>query len=41
MMENTVANRLEALGIVLPNASDPAAKYANFVSVNGLLFVSG
>lgn len=33
--------RLAALGIVLPEASSPAAKYANFVEVNGLLFVSG
>ncbi|WP_337950968.1 hypothetical protein [Paenibacillus sp. HWE-109] len=41
MMEHTVANRLKALGIVLPNASEPAAKYANFVNVKGLLFVSG
>jgi hypothetical protein len=41
MTEQTVAQRLEALNIVLPNASEPAAKYANFVNVNGLLFVSG
>ncbi|QUL56388.1 RidA family protein [Paenibacillus tritici] len=41
MSEQTVMDRLEALGIVLPNASEPAAKYANFVEVNGLLFVSG
>ncbi|TXK77022.1 RidA family protein [Paenibacillus sp. N3.4] len=41
MSEETVTNRLEALGIVLPNASEPMAKYANFVKVNGLLFVSG
>ena len=33
--------RLAELGIVLPEASSPAAKYANFVEVNGLLFVSG
>lgn len=33
--------RLAALGIVLPEASSPAAKYANVVEVNGLLFVSG
>jgi enamine deaminase RidA (YjgF/YER057c/UK114 family) len=33
--------RLQALGIVLPVASSPAAKYANYVEVNGLLFVSG
>ncbi len=33
--------RLKALGIVLPKASSPAAKYTNFVEVNGLLYVSG
>ncbi|HVU12371.1 MAG TPA: RidA family protein [Phototrophicaceae bacterium] len=33
--------RLKALGIVLPEASNPAAKYTNFVEVNGLLYVSG
>ncbi|WP_198957541.1 RidA family protein [Paenibacillus selenitireducens] len=32
---------LQRLGIVLPKASEPAAKYANFVIVNGLLFISG
>jgi enamine deaminase RidA (YjgF/YER057c/UK114 family) len=41
MSEQTISNRLESLGIVLPNASEPAAKYANYVKVNGLLFVSG
>lgn len=41
MSEQTIADRLKQLGIVLPEASDPAAKYANFVKVNGLLFVSG
>lgn len=40
-MEGTVEYRLEELGIVLPPASEPAARYANFVKVNGLLFVSG
>jgi enamine deaminase RidA (YjgF/YER057c/UK114 family) len=39
--ERTIANRLEELGIVLPSASEPAAKYANYVIVNGLCFVSG
>lgn len=33
--------RLEQLGITLPAASNPAANYANFVIVNGLMFVSG
>ncbi|AIQ21204.1 RidA family protein [Paenibacillus sp. FSL L8-0436] len=41
MSEQTVAQRLELLGIVLPNVSEPAAKYANYVKVNNLLFVSG
>lgn len=41
MPEQTIAQRLEELGIVLPVASEPAAKYANYVKVNGLLFVSG
>ncbi|AIQ38458.1 endoribonuclease L-PSP [Paenibacillus sp. FSL R5-0345] len=36
-----IADRLEELGIVLPSASEPAAKYANYVIVNGLCFVSG
>ncbi|QJD83212.1 RidA family protein [Cohnella herbarum] len=34
-------DRLKELNIVLPSASDPAAKYANYVIVNGLMFVSG
>ncbi|MFN8419450.1 MAG: RidA family protein [Anaerolineae bacterium] len=33
--------RLQALGIVLPQVSSPAARYTNYVIVNGLLFVSG
>jgi enamine deaminase RidA (YjgF/YER057c/UK114 family) len=41
MSEEVVKNRLNSLGILLPEASEPAAKYANFVQVNGLLFVSG
>ncbi|KQN97222.1 RidA family protein [Paenibacillus sp. Leaf72] len=36
-----ISKRLVELDIVLPAASEPAAKYANFVNVNGLLFVSG
>ncbi|MEV5029284.1 RidA family protein [Paenibacillus sp. LPE1-1-1.1] len=40
-IEGTVEGRLSAFGIVLPQASDPAAKYANYVFSNGLLFVSG
>jgi enamine deaminase RidA (YjgF/YER057c/UK114 family) len=38
---DSAEKRLAALGIVLPNASAPAAQYANFVEVNGLLFISG
>ncbi|MFD3258225.1 RidA family protein [Paenibacillus lentus] len=38
---SSVEARLEALKITLPAASDPAAKYANYVIVNGLMFVSG
>jgi enamine deaminase RidA (YjgF/YER057c/UK114 family) len=41
MSEQTVAERLKRLGIELPAASEPAAKYANYVKVNNLLFVSG
>lgn len=41
MTGTTIEQRLNALGITLPDASSPAAKYANFVEVNGLLFVSG
>jgi enamine deaminase RidA (YjgF/YER057c/UK114 family) len=37
----TVAEKLEALGIVLPRASNPAANYANCVRSGSLLFVSG
>ncbi|MCV4231972.1 RidA family protein [Virgibacillus sp. LDC1] len=33
--------RLKQLGISLPEASTPAAKYANYVVVNGLMYVSG
>ncbi|WP_433944476.1 RidA family protein [Paenibacillus sp. SN-8-1] len=34
-------NRLTELNIVLPEASQPAAQYANYIIVNGLMFVSG
>jgi enamine deaminase RidA (YjgF/YER057c/UK114 family) len=37
----SIEDRLKELGIVLPEASNPAAEYTNFVLVNGLLFVSG
>lgn len=41
MTDRIIADILEELGIVLPSASEPAAKYANYVIVNGLCFVSG
>lgn len=41
MLMSTAEERLKALNITLPVASDPAAKYANYVIVNGLMFVSG
>lgn len=41
MTDRSISDRLERLGIVLPAASEPAAKYANFVKAGGLLFVSG
>jgi enamine deaminase RidA (YjgF/YER057c/UK114 family) len=37
----SVEERFEKLGYVLPKASQPAAKYTNFVITNGLVFVSG
>jgi enamine deaminase RidA (YjgF/YER057c/UK114 family) len=37
----SIESRLAELGIVLPKASSPAAKYANFVQVDKLLFVAG
>lgn len=40
-MSNTVEERLLELGIELPEASAPAAAYANVVIVNGLMFVAG
>ncbi|HEM47025.1 MAG TPA: RidA family protein [Alphaproteobacteria bacterium] len=36
-----VERRLEALGIELPRASNPAANYTNCVQTGSLLFVSG
>lgn len=33
--------RLKQLGISLPKAGSPAAKYANYIIVNGLMYVSG
>jgi enamine deaminase RidA (YjgF/YER057c/UK114 family) len=39
--EGLISQKLKELNIVLPSASDPAAKYANYALVKGLLFVSG
>lgn len=41
MAAESIDDRLARLGIVLPQASNPAAEYTNFIEVNGLLFVSG
>ena len=41
MNNGTIETRLNSLGITLPIASNPAAKYANYVNVNGLMFISG
>jgi enamine deaminase RidA (YjgF/YER057c/UK114 family) len=41
MNDGIIEKKLKTLGIVLPTASNPAAKYTNFVIVNGLMFVSG
>ncbi|MBD2871297.1 RidA family protein [Paenibacillus arenilitoris] len=41
MAATGIESRLEGLGIALPAASDPAAKYANCVIANGFLYVSG
>lgn len=38
---NTAENKVIALGLELPKASGPAAKYANYVIVGGLMYVSG
>ncbi|CAM4454043.1 enamine deaminase RidA (YjgF/YER057c/UK114 family) [Paenibacillus endophyticus] len=40
-IHDDVEERLTALGIILPEASGPAASYANYVFAGGLLFVSG
>jgi enamine deaminase RidA (YjgF/YER057c/UK114 family) len=40
-MGESIEDRLKLLGIVLPEASEPAGKYANYVIVNGLMFISG
>jgi enamine deaminase RidA (YjgF/YER057c/UK114 family) len=40
-MSNSVAARLEALGIALPRPAVPVANYAPFVLAGGLLTISG
>lgn len=41
MPKYSADQRLQDLNITLPEASEPAAKYANYVIVNGLMFISG
>jgi len=41
MSGQTIEERLQELNITLPAASQPAAKYANFVIVGDLMYVSG
>jgi enamine deaminase RidA (YjgF/YER057c/UK114 family) len=41
MSQPSLADRINALGIVLPAASEPAARYANCVQTGSLLFVAG
>jgi enamine deaminase RidA (YjgF/YER057c/UK114 family) len=41
MAIETAEQRLQAAGIVLPEASNPAGNYTNVVEINGLLFVAG
>jgi len=41
MSDVTAMERLQALGIVLPEASNPAARYTNCVLAGGLLYISG
>ncbi|WP_028595968.1 RidA family protein [Paenibacillus assamensis] len=40
-MSTLVESRLKELGLVLPEVSNPAGSYANYVVVNGMMFVSG
>ncbi|WP_054955624.1 RidA family protein [Paenibacillus dakarensis] len=41
MSISLIDKKLLALNITLPEASEPAAKYANVIIVNGFVFVSG
>ncbi|NQX67665.1 RidA family protein [Paenibacillus alba] len=40
-MTDHVEQRLERLGIILPQRSEPAANYSNYVKSDSYLFVSG
>ena len=40
-MTATISDRLEALGIELPDAAAPAANYLPFVACGGLVYTSG
>ncbi|RJE89684.1 RidA family protein [Paenibacillus sp. 1011MAR3C5] len=38
---SNIMDRLQSLGIVLPAASEPAARYTNYALAGDLLFISG
>jgi enamine deaminase RidA (YjgF/YER057c/UK114 family) len=40
-MTDSAEKRLAAMGLILPEASNPAGSYTNVVEINGLLFVAG
>ncbi|MGI9381475.1 MAG: RidA family protein [Methyloligellaceae bacterium] len=40
-MKNSIENRLESLGIQLPDAPAPAANYIPYLVEGGILFISG
>ncbi|UHA73506.1 RidA family protein [Paenibacillus sp. 481] len=40
-MTSIIESKLKEMGIELPEASNPAATYTNYVIVNGLMYVSG
>ena len=40
-MSNTIDKQLKKLGIILPNAPNPAANYLPFVRTGNLIYVSG
>ena len=39
--QNQIESRLQELGITLPEGSNPAAKYANCIRVQNMLYLSG